>query len=198
MHGWLPSVRLLFGVLIALAGTSLLYMMLAVQQGAIPRIPRIPGPSPGDPGGTPRRTEKPSIAEQLVLVHAGKRIRRVSGQNASQVKFQFKFDICHGLTNQRLQLLDGALVGLFLGAQLMLPKNVTLNGAQFVRVKDQNYQPLDQMFNLTRFETAVQQLSLAILKLLQAENLLIQRVGLAHNGAAALDKAQTDKLKDSW
>eukprot|EP00438_Fugacium_kawagutii_P024740 Skav213490 [mRNA] locus=scaffold3849:105905:112205:- [translate_table: standard] len=40
----------------------------------------------------------------------------------------------------------------------MLPKNVTLNGAQFVRVTDQNHQPLDQMFNLTRFETAVQQL----------------------------------------
>eukprot|EP00435_Cladocopium_sp_Y103_P040371 s332_g11.t1 len=76
----------------------------------------------------------------------------------AQVPFQFKFGVCNGLTNQKIQLLDGALAGLFLGAQIVLPKTIMMNGAQFVSVTDQNMQPLDHLFNMTRFETEMQQL----------------------------------------
>ena len=101
---------------------------------------------------TPRRMYK-----EHMMMHGQK--RKIITRDA-QVPFQFKFHICNGLTNQKLQLLDGALAGLFLGAQIVLPKTIVLNGAQFVSVTDQNRQPLDHMFNMTRFETMIQQVQL--------------------------------------
>ena len=74
------------------------------------------------------------------------------------VFFQFRFQICNGLTNQKLQILDGVLVALFLGAQIVLPKMIVLNGAQFVSITDTNMQPTDRIFNMTRFENKVQQI----------------------------------------
>eukprot|EP00438_Fugacium_kawagutii_P034452 Skav206304 [mRNA] locus=scaffold4747:35467:37524:+ [translate_table: standard] len=70
---------------------------------------------------------------------------------------QFKFEICNGLTNQKLQILDGALVGLFLGAQIIFPKGIVMNGAQFVSVSNLNLKPADHIFNMTRFEKRMQQ-----------------------------------------
>ena len=74
------------------------------------------------------------------------------------VPFQFRFHICNGLTNQRLQLLDGVLAGLFLGAQILLPKDIMLNGAQFVSVVDHNMKPLTHIFNMSKFEALTQRM----------------------------------------
>ena len=84
-----------------------------------------------------------------------------SGTQAEQLDavdgFQFKVSMCHGLTNQRIQLLDGVLAALFLGAQIVLPQQIAFNGAQFVDA-DANLQPLEKLFNLAQFQRAVQSL----------------------------------------
>jgi len=87
----------------------------------------------------------------------GKRENDIASIDGGNVPFQFKFQICNGLTNQRLQLLDGLLVGLFLGAQIVLPKMIVMNGAQFVLVTDLNMQPMDRIFNMVRLEQMIQQ-----------------------------------------
>ena len=86
-----------------------------------------------------------------------KREHDVLSIDGGNVPFQFKLQICNGLTNQRLQLLDGLLVGLFLGAQIVLPKMIVMNGAQFVLVTDLNMQPMDRIFNMVRLEQMIQQ-----------------------------------------
>ena len=57
----------------------------------------------------------------------------------NSVPLQFQFSTCSGLTNQKLQLIDGIMVGLFMGAQIVLP-------------------PADGVFNMIRFEEKMQQL----------------------------------------
>ena len=86
-----------------------------------------------------------------------KREHDVLSIDGGNVPFQFKLQICNGLKNQRLQLLDGLLVGLFLGAQIVLPKMIVMNGAQFVLVTDLNMQPMDRIFNMVRLEQMIQQ-----------------------------------------
>ena len=71
---------------------------------------------------------------------------------------QFQYQLCNGLTNQRLQMIDGILVGLFLGAQVVLPETMQWNGAQFVDVQDSNVQPLSRILNLRRLEREVRKL----------------------------------------
>eukprot|EP00434_Breviolum_minutum_P042447 symbB.v1.2.037781.t1/scaffold5674.1/size24704/2 len=71
---------------------------------------------------------------------------------------QFKFDLCKGFTNQRLQILDGVLAAMFLGAQVLMPKTIALD-AQFPALShpnEQNEQSLDYIFNMDRFEQRVQ------------------------------------------
>ena len=84
-----------------------------------------------------------------------------SGTQAEQLDavdgFQFQVSMCHGLTNQRIQLLDGVLAALFLGAQIVLPQQIAFNGAQFVDVHS-NMQPLEKLFDLATFQRAVQSL----------------------------------------
>ena len=82
--------------------------------------------------------------------------RNVVVSHDGHLPFQFQFQICNGLTNQKLQILDGILVALFLGAQIVLPKMIVLNGAQFVSVTNLNTQPIDQIFNMSRLEKQIQ------------------------------------------
>ncbi|CAL1162590.1 unnamed protein product [Cladocopium goreaui] len=82
---------------------------------------------------------------------------QTSQSYSSTMPFQFRFQICNGLTNQKLQILDGVLVALFLGAQIVLPKMIALNGAQFLSITDMNMQPTDRIFNMRRFENKIQQ-----------------------------------------
>mmetsp|Transcript_74879 Transcript_74879/g.178754 ORF Transcript_74879/g.178754 Transcript_74879/m.178754 type:complete len:761 (+) Transcript_74879:59-2341(+) len=87
-------------------------------------------------------------------------------QNTSDLEFstrqvsrvQFQYQLCHGLTNQRLQLIDGILVALFLGAQVVLPEKMQWNGAQFMDVSDVNMQPLSRIWNMPRLKRQVQDL----------------------------------------
>jgi len=94
--------------------------------------------------------------ERLVPRKPGQ--RAITVMRGVQVPFQFRFHICNGLTNQRLQLLDGVLAGLFLGAQILLPKDIMLNGAQFVSVVDHNMKPLSHIFNMSKFEALTQKM----------------------------------------
>ena len=134
-----PHIRALFTLTVVAACASFFGMPFPVWQGpdttAMPEAERRQG--------------------HVMVTHAHKKNKIMQDLH---MPFQFEFHVCNGLTNQKIQLLDGALAGLFLGAQIVLPKAIMLNGAQFVSVTDQNMQPLDHIFNMTRFEIMIQQL----------------------------------------
>ena len=77
--------------------------------------------------------------------------------NKNFAPLQFKFDLCKGFTNQRLQILDGVLTAMFLGAQVLMPKTIALD-AQFTKGQNEQYfnPSLDFIFNMDRFEQRVQ------------------------------------------
>lgn len=145
----LPSARALYALTVIATCASLLRMNWPARPGSgsglFEQFLETSFPLP----------ERHRERERLVL-HK----KQMMSLTDAQVPFQFKFNVCNGLTNQRLQLLDGALASLFLGAQIVLPKTIMLNGAQFVSVTDQNRQPLNHLFNMTRFETMIQQVQL--------------------------------------
>jgi hypothetical protein len=142
-----PRVRALFVLTVVAACASLFGMPFPVWQGFI--ISFVQGLD------TTAMPEPERRQGHVMVTHAHKKIKVAQDL---QIPFQFEFHVCNGLTNQKIQLLDGALAGLFLGAQIVLPKAIMLNGAQFVSVTDQNMQPLDHIFNMTRFEIMIQQL----------------------------------------
>ena len=143
-----PSVRVLFALTVFATCASLLRMIFPLWPGSAGLLGQSETGFPSQPQ---------ERYKERMMMHGQK--RKIITRNA-QAPFQFKFHICNGLTNQKLQLLDGALAGLFLGAQIVLPETIVLNGAQFVSVTDQNRQPLDHIFNMTRFETMIQQVQL--------------------------------------
>ena len=142
-------IRALFALTVVAACTSLFRMPFPVWQGSIIAFVQML-----DATAMPEQKQR---QRHVMVTHAGKKIRIMQ---ELRMPFQFEFHVCNGLTNQRIQLLDGALAGLFLGAQIVMPKTIMLNGAQFVSVTDQNLQPLDHIFNMTRFEIMIQQLQL--------------------------------------
>jgi len=144
-----PNARVLFALTVFATCASLLRMILPLWSGSAGLL--------GQSLETNVPLQPQEKYKERMMMHGQK--KKIITRDA-QVPFQFKFHICNGLTNQKLQLLDGTLAGLFLGAQIVLPKTIVLNGAQFVSVTDQNRQPLDHIFNMTRFETMIQQVQL--------------------------------------
>ena len=142
-----PRIRALFALTMVAACAVLFEVPLPVWQTSVLSFVR--------GRETPAMPERDRRQDYVMVTHARKR-KQITQD--TKMPFQFEFHVCNGLTNQRIQLLDGALAGLFLGAQIVLPKTIMLNGAQFVSVTDHNMQPLDHIFNMTRFETMVQQL----------------------------------------
>ena len=54
-----------------------------------------------------------------------------------------KIDACNGLTNQRLALIDGIVIGVVLGMQLVLPDKLPFNGVELAGI--QVYIPSQQL-----------------------------------------------------
>ncbi|CAK9117643.1 unnamed protein product [Durusdinium trenchii] len=72
---------------------------------------------------------------------------------------QFDFQLCDGLADQRFQLIDGLLAGLFLGAQVSLPREITLNGAHDGTSRAwPSSKPLWRIFNMDRLQRELQEL----------------------------------------
>lgn len=69
---------------------------------------------------------------------------------------QFAFELCHGFAEQRFQLIDGLLVGLLLGAQVVLPERMALNGAHDGTSDSVESRPLSDVYDMERLIQAVQ------------------------------------------
>ena len=70
---------------------------------------------------------------------------------------QFEFELCHGFAEQRFQLIDGLLVGLLLGAQVVLPERMVLNGAHDGTSDSvESIRPLSEFYDMERLIQAVQ------------------------------------------
>ena len=70
-----------------------------------------------------------------------------------------KINVCNGLTNQRIALVDGIVIGLLLGAQIALPDAVPLDGVQFMGSDvNRKMAPLSRMYDMAKLTATVRAL----------------------------------------
>eukprot|EP00968_Pinguiococcus_pyrenoidosus_P007417 scaffold492_cov257-Pinguiococcus_pyrenoidosus.AAC.48 len=64
-----------------------------------------------------------------------------------------RYQACNGLTNQRIALIEGVLLGMLLGIQIIVPGTIPHNGIELPGRTDidRNYQRTDTIFNVERF-----------------------------------------------
>jgi GDP-fucose protein O-fucosyltransferase len=69
----------------------------------------------------------------------------------------FAFDVCNGLTNQRISLLHGTVVGILLGAQISFPDMVPFDGMEYGpdRRSKQNVRDVSIIYDMTLFKEKV-------------------------------------------
>uniref|UniRef100_A0A7S1XX08 Nucleotide-diphospho-sugar transferase domain-containing protein n=1 Tax=Phaeomonas parva TaxID=124430 RepID=A0A7S1XX08_9STRA len=73
-----------------------------------------------------------------------------------------KIEVCNGLINQRIALLEGIALGVILGAQVLLPVHMPFNGVELpkqpTRTMDRNLQRLERMFDLDALQAGATEL----------------------------------------
>ena len=66
-------------------------------------------------------------------------------------KIILNFHVCNGLTNQRMALLDGLLLGLLLGAQVRMRATIPSNGNEFLPRGAKYEKSVEDLFNMPLF-----------------------------------------------
>ena len=70
-----------------------------------------------------------------------------------------KIDVCNGLTNQRIALVDGIVMGLTLGTQILLPDSMPFNGVEMENIDiERQMKPLSEMFDMKTLAKRVDEL----------------------------------------
>ena len=70
-----------------------------------------------------------------------------------------KIDVCNGLTNQRIALIEGVLIGLVLGMQVLLPDTMPFDGSEYAPEDiDRAVRPLSDMYRMDSFIAAVDEI----------------------------------------
>lgn len=69
-----------------------------------------------------------------------------------------KIDLCNGLTNQRIALIDGIVMGLMLGMQILLPDRIPLDGTEKIDGIDHQMRPPSELFDVKNLSIAVNDL----------------------------------------
>ena len=96
-----------------------------------------------------RRLEDPS-EEEMKDIEAGRAVLE------ALAPLVLKIDVCNGLTNQRIALIDGIVMGVVLGMQLVLPDELPFNGVELAGVEvDRNMKPVSDMFDIGELRRAV-------------------------------------------